>query len=120
MEASSNTIVTVMRVEAIGSGVRLFWFLLGLSICQVVGPLTFCASALPSVKWGGHMARQWQHLGWNPGLCDSRVPVLYHSILCLDLHAHAQFERGTFLKQTFKFYFFVPTKEICFFQASKF
>lgn len=63
MEASSNTTVTVLRVETIGSGVRLLWFLLGLSIGEIVGPLTFCASALPSVKWGGHMASQWQPLG---------------------------------------------------------
>lgn len=99
------------RGKTAGSGVRLLWSLLGLSTCQLVGPLTFRDSALPSEKWGVHM------LGSGDPQVRTQVfvtPRCLLSVILLWVWICMPMGGGASLKQTFKFYFFVHTKGICF------
>lgn len=95
LKASSSTLVTITRVTALGSGVRLLCCLLGLSVCQLAGPFTR-AFALPSVKWGVLV---------TPRYAPSVV------LPCVRIRKPCWVGgKGTSLKQTFKFRFFIHVK----------
>lgn len=83
LKASSSTLVTITRVTALGSGVRLLCCLLGLSVCQLSRSL-HPGLRLSICKVGG--------------LRDPQVRSLCRSALCPDSQAMPGGGKGHFFK----------------------